>query len=634
MSTLPRTHPGRFPTWARPALPGRASPAGNAFHRAWLRIGTLLLALALLPGAAWAGTVGPARMTPATSHLPLAPYTTYFHDADGDARTDAMWAAQANGRFAPLPPGGAAFGFQPGAFWFHVRVVNGNAREQRWLLVQQYALSDRIDIHLRHADGRVIRYQGGDAFPFEQRSIRYRHPNFWLDLPAGEPVDLLVRVQSQSSMQVPLALYTPAAFAEFSRDGQLGIGLYYGILLALFFYNLVLWLVLRDGSYFWYLFHIGAFGLVLFTLNGLGFEYLWPHSTWLADKSVPISICLAQIGMQQFSRTFLGLHRRWRLGDRVSKAIIVFFVALGIAATQLPYHLATPVASAAVFPSIAWIATITLMVVRSGYRPAKVFLLAWAMFLLGTGVFVALAFGLLPKTFLTEYGVQIGSALEMLLLSVALGYRYAALRNENERIVRDARDLLEEQVVVRTTELRQALSELESAHQRLRESSRLDGLTDLYNRTHFREAFEHLLSQARNTRRPISLLMIDLDHFKRINDTYGHLAGDDCLRWTSDLLAETLRPHDALLARFGGEEFIAALPGLGLGQASVVAEELRQALRAQPCRSGGLEIPISASIGVHCVDLEARDSLESALQVADQALYAAKAEGRDCVRTL
>ncbi|MDT4887208.1 GGDEF: diguanylate cyclase (GGDEF) domain protein [compost metagenome] len=73
---------------------------------------------------------------------------------------------------------------------------------------------------------------------------------------------------------------------------------------------------------------------------------------------------------------------------------------------------------------------------------------------------------------------------------------------------------------------------------------------------------------------------------------------------------------------------------MGLGEASVVAEELRQALRAQPCRSGALEIAVSASIGVHCVDLEARDSLESALQVADQALYTAKAEGRDCVRTL
>jgi len=599
--------------------------------RHWLALHALLLAL-LLPFAAAASA--PARIGPDAAYLPLAPQTTYLHDAGGDATVDDATRQLAEGRFAPLPDGDASFGFQTGAFWFRVAVANANPREQRWLLVQQYALSDRIDVYARYPDGRTVHHAGGDTFPFEQRSIRYRHPNFWLDLPTGQEVELLVRVQSQSSMQVPLFLYTPAAFAELSRDGQLGIGIYYGILLALFFYNLVLWLVLRDGSYFWYLFHIAAFGLVLFTLNGLGFEYLWPHSTWLADKSVPLSVCLAQIGMQQFARTFLRLGSRWPAGDRISKAIIAFFVLLGIAATQLPYHVATPIASAAVFPSIAWIAVIALAVVRGGDRPAKVFLLAWGMFLLGTGVYVALAFGLLPKRFITEYGVQIGSALEMLLLSVALGYRYAALRNENERIVREAKNHLEQEVVTRTAELRQAMSELESAHHRLRESSRLDGLTDLYNRTHFREAFEHLLSQSRNSRKPISLLMIDLDHFKRINDSYGHLVGDDCLRWTSNTLAETLRPHDALVARFGGEEFIAALPGMGLGEASVVAEELRRALHAQPCRSGDLEIAVSASIGVHCVDLEARDSLESALQVADQALYTAKAEGRDCVRTL
>lgn len=634
MSTLPRTPEGAAGN-RRGALTGHPGGTGMGqrnditWHR---RLVQWVLLLALWPLGAAAATQ--AHIAHDASYLPLAPQTTYLHDAGGAATVEDARRLLAEGRFAPLPEGDASFGFQTGAFWFRVNVVNGNPREQRWLLVQQYALSDRIDVYARYPDGHMVHHAGGDTFPFEQRSIRYRHPNFWLDLPSGQPVELLVRVQSQSSMQVPLFLYTPAAFAELSRDGQLGIGIYYGILLALFFYNLVLWLVLRDGSYFWYLFHITAFGLVLFTLNGLGFEYLWPHSTWLADKSVPLSVCLAQIGMQQFSRTFLDLNTRWRWGDRISKAIIAFFVLLGIAATQLPYHVATPIASAAVFPSIVWIAVITLMVVRTGYRPAKVFLLAWAMFLLGTGIFVALAFGLLPKTFLTEYGVQIGSALEMLLLSVALGYRYAALRNENERIVREAKNSLEEQVVSRTAELRQTMSELETAHHRLRESSRLDGLTDLYNRTHFREAFEHLLSQSRNSRRPISLLMIDLDHFKRINDTYGHLVGDDCLRCTSNTLAETLRPHGALLARFGGEEFIAALPGMGLGEASVVAEELRQALRAAPCRSGELEIAVSASIGVHCVDLEARDSLESALQVADQALYAAKAEGRDCVRTL
>ncbi|MEG3190759.1 sensor domain-containing diguanylate cyclase [Lysobacter sp. D1-1-M9] len=600
---------------------------------------SLILALAsyLLLASGWAQAQGVMELEAGTSQVSLSTHLQYFHDSDGDADLATVVRRARQQRFLPLPSDNAAFGFQTGAFWFHADLVNRRADEQRWLLVQEYALSDRLDVYLRYADGHVVHQAGGDHLAFAERSIRYRHPNFWLELPVGEPVDLFVRVRSQSSMQVPLTLFTPTAFTEKSRDAQLGIGLYYGILLALFIYNLVLWLTLRDASYFWYLFHVTAFGLVLFTLNGLGFEHLWPDSAWLADKSVPLSICLAQIGMQQFTRTFLGLGERWRLGDRVGLGLIAFFVIFGIAATQLPYSIATPIASLAVFVNIVWIAAATVVAVRRGYRPARIFLLAWAMFLLGTVLFVALAFGLLPKTFVTEYGVQIGSALEMLLLSVALGHRYAALRSANERIVREAKQQLEHKVQQRTTELRSALGQLEDAHTRLRETSQRDGLTGLHNRTHFHNALEALVAKARREQQPLSLLMIDLDYFKMINDHYGHLVGDECLRWAAHAIGKALRPHDALLARFGGEEFVAALPGQDLQRATGVAEQLRQQLRERTCSSGEHSIAVSASIGVHMLDTRSLDRnveevIDEALQAADQALYVAKAHGRDCVR--
>ncbi|HEY5971886.1 MAG TPA: 7TM-DISM domain-containing protein, partial [Pseudoxanthomonas sp.] len=278
----------------------------------------------------------PLELTAASRQQSLALHTDYYHDATGTDDAAKAMRHIADGRFQPLPGGNSSFGFQDGAYWFHAEVVNLDHPEEKWLLTQEYALSDRIDVYAKYADGRVLHYTGGDHLPFEQRNIRYRHPNFWLTLPQGQPVTLLLRVQSESSMQVPLHLYTPSAFIEQSRDAQFAIGLYYGILLALFIYNLVLWLALRDAGYFWYLFHITAFGLVLFTLNGLGFEYLWPNSAWLADHMVPLSICLALIGMQQFARVFLELRQRWPFGDRVALVIIAFFVILGVAATQLP----------------------------------------------------------------------------------------------------------------------------------------------------------------------------------------------------------------------------------------------------------------------------------------------------------
>ncbi|MEI2429292.1 7TM diverse intracellular signaling domain-containing protein [Lysobacter yananisis] len=615
--------PPSFQTPLRRPSPWRPLP--------WL----LLLALLLAGWSPLAAAQRPLELGRQDGETALAPFTAYHHDPDGRLDLAGAERALAAGGFRPLPGGNSSFGFQRGAYWFHIAARNADADTPRWLLVQGFALSDRLDVYtVAHGtDGARVRHQaGGDSLPFAARAIRYRHPNFWIDLPAGQRVDLFVRVQSQSSMQVPLTLYSPSAFTGLARDAQLGIGLYYGILLALFFYNLVLWLSLRDSSYFWYLFHICAFGLVLLTLNGLGFEYLWPRSPWLADHSVPLSICLAQVGMQQFARTFLGLAQRWRFGDRVGLGMIGFFVLLGLIATQAPYRIVTPIASAAVFVSIAWIAVATVVVLRRGYKPARLFLLAWSAFLLGTGMFAAIAFDLLPKVFITEYGVQIGSALEMLLLSVALGYRYASLRNENERIVREAKEQLEHKVEQRTGELRTALAQLEKAHDRLRETAQRDGLTGLHNRSHFREAFESLLHRARRQRRPLALMMIDLDHFKQINDHHGHLVGDECLRWAAGLISQTLAPHHALLARFGGEEFVAVLPDHDLDAGSRVAEALRLRLRAQPCPSRSHDIPVTASIGVHEIAPDSDLGVEAALQFADQALYLAKAGGRDCVR--
>ena len=596
---------------------------------AWRWLLALAMLSAVLPAAA-----GPIlELAPATADAALAPHLAYRHDASGSDRVEDAWRRVAAGGFAPLPGGKDAFGFQGGAFWFHATIVNRNPEELRWLLVQEYPLSDRLDIHLRYPDGRTVHHVGGDHVPFGERSVRYRHPNVLVDLPAGEPVELLVRVQSQSSMQVPLPLYTLAAFTEVSRDAQLAIGLYYGILLALFFYNLVLWISLRDASYFWYLCHITAFGLVLFTLNGLGFEYLWPASSWMADHMVPISICLALIAMLQFARTFLELPQRAPRLNVGTIGLIGFFVVFGLASVWLPYRLSTPIASRAVLVAVVWIVLTTLYVLRRGYTPARLLLLAWSMFLLGTAVFTLLAFGALPKNFATEYGVQIGSALEMLLLSVALGYRYAQLRQENQRITSEANRQLERNVARRTQELQQALVQLKDAHGKLQDSSRRDGLTGLFNRSYFHEGFDRMLTRCREARRPLSLLMVDLDHFKSINDRHGHLVGDECLRWAARRIGRILRPHDALLARFGGEEFVVVLPDHDLRGAVAVAEEVRRSLVDESCEACGVAVRISASIGVHTVAPDAADGIDDALETADRALYAAKANGRDCVRT-
>jgi len=591
---------------------------------------SLLLGLLLAFGTT-DSAAGPAVLEAGSERLALTPHLSYGIDETGRADASAMFSRASRGEFMPLPGDSAAFGFTQGAYWFHAPLFNQNPTEQRWLLVLHYPLLDYVDVYLRYPDGRVEHMASGDTLPFSARSIRYRHPNFWVTLPHRTEVELLVRVASRSSMQVPLALYTPTAFAELERDSQFGIGLFYGILVALLCYNLVLWLSLRDASHFWYLFHVAGFGLVMFCLNGLAFEYLWPNSPWFANLAIPLSMAVSQIAMHQFCRVFLELETRQPVANKVSLALIGFFVLMGLATFVLDYRTVVRPMTLAVFPGALFILYLAITSIRNGYAPAKVFLMAWAFLLLGTALYASVSFGLLDKNFFTEYGIQIGSAMEMILLSFALAYRYARLRSENERLVREHNEQLERHVARRTSELSTALEQLAEANQRLRESNRRDALTGLFNRRHFRDMFEQQLHQANEHRQSLGVLLIDLDHFKDVNDTHGHLAGDECLRWLGRCLHDTLVDHGALLARFGGEEFVVSLPDVTGERLVQVAEQLRLKICGEAVRYAGNNIRISASIGVFLLRPGAGLGVDEALHQADDALYMAKNRGRNCV---
>jgi diguanylate cyclase len=206
------------------------------------------------------------------------------------------------------------------------------------------------------------------------------------------------------------------------------------------------------------------------------------------------------------------------------------------------------------------------------------------------------------------------------------------LRNENERIVRDANELLERNVQMRTAELTAALSKLGEAHQQLREYSRLDPLTGVYNRRHFREVFTKALAEAQYRHRPVALLIADLDNFKLINDTRGHVVGDECLRWVARAFQLTLEKRGGLVARYGGEEFVAMLPDADAQDALQAAESLRARILEESVRADGCRLRLSVSIGVHTLVPEREWTPEEVIGIADEALYRAKRDGRNCVR--
>jgi diguanylate cyclase (GGDEF)-like protein len=158
-----------------------------------------------------------------------------------------------------------------------------------------------------------------------------------------------------------------------------------------------------------------------------------------------------------------------------------------------------------------------------------------------------------------------------------------------------------------------------------------DGLTGVHNRLALMEALERDAAQARRSAAPLALLMLDIDHFKAVNDRHGHLAGDAVLREVAQRASQRLR-HADLLARYGGEEFVALLPHTDAQGAVAVAEDIRQAIAQRPCVVQGVSIPVAVSIGVcAAVPSPGSEGVEALLAASDRALYTAKDQGRNRV---
>ncbi|HEY5928387.1 MAG TPA: GGDEF domain-containing protein [Kofleriaceae bacterium] len=171
----------------------------------------------------------------------------------------------------------------------------------------------------------------------------------------------------------------------------------------------------------------------------------------------------------------------------------------------------------------------------------------------------------------------------------------------------------------------------ESFHENLMSSALRDGLTKLFNKRYFLERLDSELKFAQRHTTALSLLMLDLDHFKKINDTMGHLAGDTVLATIANVLSRAVRNED-VVARFGGEEFAIILRAIEIEPALLMAERVRKLVEATAIQlEGGKQMKCSVSIGVACYPAIPAKTLEELVDAADKALYRAKHEGRNRV---
>ena len=556
-----------------------------------------------------------------------------LEDAGGTWTLAQVQTAARAKAWQPLASGQPSFGYSRSALWLRVDLLNRHPSQQAWQFGVLYPLLDEVDLYVVDAQGRVRQHHAtGDQRRFDTRPIP--HPHFYVDVPlrTGEAGAVYVRLRSQGSLQAPLLVTTPTQRLEQERVTFGWMGLYGGALLAMLLYNLMLYVSLRDRSHLYYVGYVAAFGVAQLTLNGLAFQYLWPaHPDW-GNWALPLCMSTAGILLSLFAREFLGLRTHAPLADRVMQGLQGLFLLIWPVLWLGHYAPAVKLSTVLTLVAPLILLGITVMMLRRGHHQARYFMAAFGGLLVGVVASSLSMFDLVEPNWLTTYGMQIGSVLEFVLLSLALAHRLKLAQEAHVHMQAAHAAELEARVLARTQDLDKALGELTEANGRLQELSQRDALTGLHNRQFLAERMPEIWGTAVRWKQPLAMLMIDIDHFKQVNDVHGHAGGDEALKAVAEVIARIMRRPGDHAMRYGGEEFLVVLPQTHAAGAMHMAERIRQEVAALTVTHGGQLISLTVSIGVACATPGPRTAMAMMLQLADRLLYQAKAEGRNrCV---
>lgn len=514
-----------------------------------------------------------------------------------------------------------SFGYVRGAIWLRLDVQSVATQAGRWRLEIDYPSLDLVQLFDVGASG-VRLGRAGDMVPYAERSVGNRAPVFDLHLQPGERRTLFLRASSAGSMTLSASLYGLREHEQHSIRGYVAHASYSGALLALGCYNLLLFLALRERPFLYYVLFVLTLGIGVLGLNGLGAQFLWPQAGWWTNRALPFGICASGAIALLFARSFLDTRQWLPRWDRALGLWYLVVFTCALATLLLPVQSALQTMSIAGLSVCALLLTVAFVSVRNRVPGAGLFALAWSMLLCGAALLALRNFALIPSNFFTVHSMQIGSMLEMILLSFALAARFNAHKLRRERSLQQQERELELRVAERTTELA-------AANERLQALALQDPLTGLANRNALQQHLEMALRRAQRSEEPLALLLIDLDGFKPINDCHGHALGDEVLVEVARRLHGCARNSD-LAARLGGDEFVLVCePLANAEQARQVAERLLAQL-TQPIVTSQDQVTVGASVGIAFG--RGDDTPTTLIRRADMAMYRAKAEGRNRVQ--
>ncbi|WOT04827.1 sensor domain-containing diguanylate cyclase [Shewanella youngdeokensis] len=537
-------------------------------------------------------------------------------------------------------------------FWVKVNIRSRNIKLEDKILHIGNPNLDLIDLY-HFKQGRLAnQIVMGDSIPFSQRPIISNDFAYPFTSSNNEYHTLYLRIKTSGSASLPITLWTADSYFQQAEKESLKYGFQIGVLTAIGIFSLFIALTSHSFSYTYYAGYVLSITLTVACLHGVAFRFLWPTFPIMQAFIYPALTCLSMAFAFLFSEKIMQLKYHSQPMLRVCRAGAGISFLLLLVGLALNYNLSLTIDIICVMITSLLLMYISLVQAFRGQKLAKLFAIGWVGMMLGALLSGMMYLGYIDLGMKFKTPFILGLSIEVVFMAALLAIRYNDERLSKLRIQQDAliqaerikqtrdealrmearsSEQLAQMVQERTLELEIALRELNEANQKLTEQTTVDSLTGVKNRNLFdkRMIAEGLISRRQQT--PMAILMLDIDRFKTINDTYGHLAGDQALRVIAEELKKKLKRPTDLVSRFGGEEFAIILPNTNQDGALQVAESIRLAIFELPIRWGEISIPLTVSIGVSAEIVSSEQHTNLLLEQADKALYRAKNEGRNRV---
>jgi len=536
-----------------------------------------------------------------------------------------------------------SLGYQNDEYWFHVKVKNNTKNTQNMILTFTEVNPKHIDLYTITKKS-TSKEKNGLSIPIHKRKIQESIPSFCIPLHAGMSKDVYLKLSTTYGMMGAIVIKKEKTFYENLQYRKYLYLAYFVATLTIIFYNLIFFLYFRDKAYLYYIIYVSLFTVWIASIKGL----LLPVIDVFYFDKIQLLIPLFFTALMLFSKEVLETKVHYKKLDIVFNGYIYSSIAMGIIMLIWPqngFYLMNIVS----IPLLIILLLVSIwFLMKKDTVIAKIYITALSIYIFGMSILSALSLGYLDYTFLSSNTVVFVSIMEIILFSLLLAYRINLVRNESleskEKLFRQQeteRTRLFHAVGEKTKEIKRAKIELEEElrkklelQKHLEHIASTDVMTDLYNRRAFFEIAELEVDTAKHSDDALTSIIIDIDHFKNINDTFGHDVGDTVITAVSKLMVLNTRTKDHI-GRIGGEEFAVLMPKTSTEAAYQIADRLRENISKHSIAvEGHGSIKITVSIGLSTMVKDKDESIHTLLKRADTALYKAKNNGRNQVRCL